>query len=275
MSEAGRRFSLAYGQRGLPAQDSIKARRRLLATFLVLWTEVKDKDEIAALIRREIGTYNPANWRAEYWTAFFMKEEAIDVIDAVTVIYTYSVVSYKVEPVAEWLKQVARIFAEENLSYVVDIEGGVHYRTDQEIETSRSATVAGLDLQRYYAARDAFENAHFALGNKSPDTLGAVRLGFDAVENVFKLMTGESRIGPSEITRKLGPRLAQTYTGRALDAAKLASKAMGEWVNACHQYRHAPREEEPSPPPIGIALVLVSSAAAHLRWLVELDQTTL
>ena len=45
------------------------------------------------------------------------------------------------------------------------------------------------------------------------------------------------------------------------------------WVRSIHEYRHGQEVEEPAPPPLGLAVAMVSSGATYLRWLAELDQS--
>ena len=170
-----------------------------------------------------------------------------------------------------FIVEVERIFRQENLSYKIDNDGVVHYFQDQEFDESNSSVIAGLAKASHAAARGAFEEAAAALRGATPDTLTAVRRAFDAVENIFKMMFSEPRLGTSEINKRLKPLLSTKYEGRTVDAAKLMASAMSEWVNACHNYRHAPGEPDPSPPPIEVAVALVSTAASHIRWLLTLE----
>jgi hypothetical protein len=52
-------------------------------------------------------------------------------------------------------------------------------------------------------------------------------------------------------------------------------RSLKEWVDAAHFYRHEQGAEQIAQPPQSLAVYLVSSGAAHLRWLAELDAATL
>lgn len=204
-----------------------------------------------------------------YFEAFIKQAELRDLLDAITLIFR-SLQSTDLTTVrAKFRNDIDRIMREENLSYRLDNAGGVHFYVDEEFERSRYAAISGLDSEKYSAAREAFEDAHRAL--LSTDMLSAVRRSFDAVENVFKIRYGVPRLGASEIKAKLAPEVALRYNGRVVDAGNRLLAAFAEWTNAAHQFRHAPGVADPSPPPDDIAILMVSQAASHLRWLVGLS----
>jgi hypothetical protein len=49
-------------------------------------------------------------------------------------------------------------------------------------------------------------------------------------------------------------------------------QSLKEWIEACHMYRHAQRDEEPVQPSLDFAIALISSGASYLRWLGTIDQ---
>jgi hypothetical protein len=54
-------------------------------------------------------------------------------------------------------------------------------------------------------------------------------------------------------------------------AANKSVSALADWVDACHNYRHEEGVEEPSQPPIELAVELISTGASFLRWLISID----
>jgi len=44
-----------------------------------------------------------------------------------------------------------------------------------------------------------------------------------------------------------------------------------DWVDAAHFYRHEEGSEEPAQPPLQLAIYIVATGTAHLRWLAVLD----
>jgi hypothetical protein len=72
----------------------------------------------------------------------------------------------------------------------------------------------------------------------------------------------------------LQPTVQKLYgaDATALRAANKSINAFGDWVDACHEYRHEQGVEELSQPPIAVQLISVGSG--FLRWLVNIDQQT-
>jgi hypothetical protein len=172
----------------------------------------------------------------------------------------------------DWHSFVTRVLEEENVGYRLDRHGGIHPAVDAEFERSMAASLAALGLARYTAAREAFEGGEKHLGEPK-DARAAIRGVFDAAETVFKLLFPQaSRLGDSEVRNLLKPLLLASLTGAERHATGRVLEAFGDWVNACHQYRHAQGVEEPDPPSDQFALLMFSGGAAYLRWLVGIDQ---
>jgi hypothetical protein len=105
------------------------------------------------------------------------------------------------------------------------------------------------------------------------DTRAAVWGVFDAVETVFKLIFSKAtRLGASEVKSMLRPLALSSLVGAERNATGQILNSLEDWVNACHQYRHAQGVEEREPPSEALALLMVSNGAAYLRWLVGFDQ---
>lgn len=138
----GRRFSHVYLGRGEPTQDSVRFRRRLSAFFHEKSALRGRKDQIVAVIHREVGV--DIKWR-EYsgydFRAFFDQAEIRDVLDSITLIWKVLVSKGAKDPASEWRRFVQRAINEENLGYRLDRKAGVHYLVDEEFERNRLATV--------------------------------------------------------------------------------------------------------------------------------------
>ncbi len=265
----GQRFSLAYAEAGKPLQDSPRARARIAA--YIEDTLYPRTSNIIPIIRRELGT-GYLQYASDIGK-LLRDSQLRDFLDAISLIGEGLITgTYKYPSEREhWFKFVERVFREQNVGYQLDAMGGVRFFVDEEFEHNRSSVLAGLGTAKRETAREAFEDAHRALATVPVDTLSAVRRAFDATENVFKAMTGEARLGKSEIDRVLKRKLGEIYEPRALDAAKLIADGLSAWTNAAHQYRHETGQPEPEPPPIDIAVSLVSAAGGQLRWLVEIE----
>jgi hypothetical protein len=272
----GKLFSHVYVDRGVSRNDSPKFRRRLAAVL----TSFNDLDDgLAAMIPREIGV--DVRWNGGHrWAEFFRDAELSDVFDVITIVFRYFTakrVAAMYEPATAeiWLTEVGRMLVEENLHFSVDQAGGVHYRADQEFSAVTAAAIDGLGKPRYANARAQFEQALVALAENPVNRKQAVRCIFNAAEGIFRLMFPRApRLGSKEAQQALEPILQRLY---AQDKAALsaASKMLGsfqEWIDAAHFYRHEHGVEEPSQPPIELAIHLISTGSSYIRWLIHLDQ---
>src|SRR5207249_4241004 len=105
-----------------------------------------------------------------------------------TLIYRYLFWHVGEETASWWREVVRKIFAEEHLAYEIDDVGGVHPRVDQEFQRNLASTIAGLQPERYQAARDLLERAVCHLSAESPNYKQALRATWSAVDAVFALM---------------------------------------------------------------------------------------
>jgi hypothetical protein len=256
----GQLFSRVYSQRGEPVQDSPKFRRRLGA---YLSQNRDDMQNARSHVEVEVGLRVPISGNSYDWRKLVETILLLELLDTITAIYKGLLdTPYTTNAPRMFVQFVERTLQEENLSYTIDRAGGMHYLIDQEFSRSYSSLMAGMVSPRYAGAREAIDEAFAAMAEVQPNTLLAVRRSFDAVENVFKMMFAEPRLGSSEISKKLKPALAARFSGREGDASKLQAEAMSGWVNASHQYRHAPSTAESSPPSLALATTLVSSGAS-------------
>lgn len=271
----GQRFSKLYIERGSPTLDSKRLRTRLHGYFTTLMPAAEAL-RLARLIQNEVGVIISQDLHGNFrWRSFFEEADVRDLLDSITLIWMVLRASdHSISTHEKWVQAVRHVMQEENAGYRVDDEGGVHYDVDQEFERNRAATVAALQAARYGAALAAFEDAHRALDRDPPDGKTAIRETFDAIETVFKLMFNVSRLSGSEVGRYLKPFVQKIYEGNepAINAANQFLEGFAKWTNAAHQYRHAQNVEEPTPPPVGLAIAMMSTGASYLRWLAELDQ---
>jgi hypothetical protein len=172
-----------------------------------------------------------------------------------------------------WLDFVRRAMKEENLRYTVDSECGVHYSIDEEFERNRLSALRCLESKRYAGARDAFDAAFRHFDANPPDTKAAVRSIFEAVEIVAKMMTSAPRLNRQLVEKELTALAVKCATdSTAVETVKELFAGFALWVNAAHNYRHGQGKQEPIAPPIEVAVYMLSSGTAFLRWLVAIDQ---
>jgi hypothetical protein len=272
--KAGVRFSLQYVERGEPLRDSVKARRRISSLVLDMvfarnalgGSSSAPYEKLHGLLNRELGL--PFNSIED----FCLKSELLDFLDAVSVLHQgFAGRSGQ----AYFLKDARRIFQEENLSYEIDDDGGVHPLIDAEFARGTTATIQALSAPRYQATLGHFEKAIETLGGTRHDGKAAIRNVFLACETLFKLVAPANppRLANAELNA-FRP-FAIDACGSDATAKNVSSKmvaSLTDWVEAAHFYRHAQKEEQPTEPPFALAVLLVSQGAGFLRWIASLDQ---
>jgi hypothetical protein len=272
----GQRFSHVYLQSDKLLQDSERARKRIAA----LINSLKDGDDLAGYLISEMGVDIVWGMAGTDWSGTVLRFAQRDVLDLITVVFRFLTMKKRTpmrEPDANvrWLRECGRILGEENLTYEVDERGGVHFKVDAEFAASNRATIAALGLPRYANAHAEFEKAMAALSSANPDGKQGIRGVFSAVECVYKLMHQKTiKLTSADAVKALQATAQKIYGGNqtALRAANKAINAFGDWVDACHNYRHEEGAEEPSQPPIDLAVHLISLGSTHLRWLISVDQ---
>ncbi len=272
----GQRFSHVYLRSPDLLQDSERARRRAAAIL----DGIKDANDAYSILPEKlgidpvVGVYGGVNWRLT-----FKDFETRDFLDFITLVYRYLNEKkrgpmYAPDANLAWRDGCRVIFSEENLSYEIDDLGGVHFKVDAEFAASKQASIVALGAPRYANARVEFEKAMKALSVATPDGKEAIRGVFNAVECVYRLIYSKAhKLTSADAIRELQALLQKLYSAdpRALRAANPAVKGFGDWIDACHNYRHEEGKEDPSQPPIDLAIYLISTGSAHLRWLISLD----
>lgn len=274
----GKRFSHVYLQGGDLLQDSKRARRRVAALF----SANKDLDGFSSYLTAEVGIDVRFGASGVNWPLTIDGMAPRDFFDTITVAYKYLTIKKKGSMYISTANQLlvqscSRIFAEENLCYEIDAAGGVHFKVDGEFAATNNATIAALNLPRYANAKAQFDQALAALAPESIDGKQAVRGVFNSVECVYKLMYQRApKLTAAESIKSLQTVVQNLYDqdSTAQRAANKAVNAFGDWVDACHNYRHEDGVEEPSQPPLELALLLISQGSSFLRWLINLDQRT-
>jgi hypothetical protein len=261
----GERFSQVYLARGEPVQDSARMRHRLGALI-----DSYPFDKTAGL-----GLYVQARLgiEADYISPQFLKTiELKDVLDIVTVAYDF-LASKHVNP-TRWAAAVERIFKEENVHYQVDDEGGVHFRFDKEFSHAVAATIAVLQSQKYANVLDAFQRGQQALSEVPPNGKAAIRGVFNAAEGLFRMMFPAPRLTVQFVEQHLRLLVQTIYSSdpAAVGASAKLISSFNDWIDAAHFYRHEDgKPDSVAQPPLGLAIYVISTGAAHLRWLAELD----
>lgn len=275
----GVRFSQNYLLRSDLMPDSQRMRRRI-GTLVGSQNIGRFGDILAS----ELGIrLDPRlNNYASLWPEASVKLELRDFLDLITIRFqNLTNEHYDPDGLAKrkmkihFLAEARRIFREEQVGYRIDDQGGVHFLVDAAFEISRVSVISGLGTARYTTPRSLFEAAMACLDCSPPDPKGAIRNTFFALEGLFRLMYPTAhQLSGGEVVKHLKPTVDELYKDQkpAIYVAQKQIASFREWIDAAHFYRHEPGTEEPTQPPMEIALELIGQGAAWLRWLVVIDK---
>jgi len=273
----GQKYSQVYLLRGTPVTDSSRMRLRILGLFNKLsLNKLRVGDLcIAEQILSDLGV--ELSWCNSYdYRKFFVEADLRDVLDSITIIHRMMsekpTHSYETN---QWIQGIREIFREENISYKLDEQAGVHLAVDIEFEHNKASVLSSLSNSRYSAVITDFQKGISALDQIPPDCKTAIKSLFESTEILFRLIFPRaSRLGKTEIKQYLCPATDSLYESdqTAKRSIQKYLNSFIEWVDAVHFYRHGQGTEEPTQPPLTYAIALVSSGASYLRWLGEIDQ---
>jgi len=227
--------------------------------------------EVAHAIEARLGIKVPWGFEHPKLEAFVQSCSLRDLLNTITLIYR----ELERHDAEWWRQSIGNIFAEQHLAYEIDEHGTVHPAIDQEFQQNRVSAVAALGSSpRYANAQTAFERVSTELTTNPPNYKEAWRAAFSSAEGLFKLMFPRaSRLTADQVDQWLRPAVERVYGDdqTALRASIRQIRALSEWVEASHNYRHEPRSEEPAQPPGDLAVLAISLAASFIRWLVGID----
>jgi len=249
-------------------------RRRIAAII----DQTVDLAELPQVVPRELGVDMIWGHLGADWRALTERLALRDFLDLITLTFRELVRKKRTgmrDPNADerWIAEVGRVFKEENFAYSVDREGGVHYTLDEEFARGRVATIRALQAACYANSLDSFMRGMTALGGAPPDAKGAIRNVFGAVEGLFRLMVPQAPRLAADQLQAVEPILNRIFEAdvTAFRSSAKMLNSFKDWVDSAHFYRHEEGAEEVAQPPLGLAVYLLSTGAAHLRWLAEID----
>lgn len=269
--DEGNKFSLIYIQRTEPVRDSQRFRNRLSAYYCEYLDDYEDK--IVNIIEKETGAEIPSSIGHYNMSSFFKKNEFRDVLDSITLIFRLLSNSGYTHIAKPWKQFVARVMKEENLGYQLDARCGVHYLVDEEFEKNRYATLSVLDNPDYNGVRAAYEDAYGYMDNDPIDTKATVRSIFESIEILIKQMVETKNLNKWIVKTKLKERCLEFYKNddTAIKAVSEMLDGFACWVDGLHNYRHGQVNDEPVAPTEDIAIYVLSSGSAFLRWLIGIN----
>lgn len=283
--EQAKRFSHLYVSRDTPLKDSKKARYRIAKLLEKEFTQLSSKQrrshhtdhaaQAQNLLESEIGRQFRSNIGGRMypsWTAYTQKLEAVDFLDAITVVASY-LREWKPDREAIFASEANRIFNEVNMAYKVDSKGGIHPLVDGAFSAAIQSAIAALSGERYTATAELVDAIDKKLLQDPVDYIGAIRAIFGANENLFKLMFDVPRLDARTAGDKIGPKQQAQYDGHPTlqRASAKALEGFKDWIDAAHHYRHEQGVESPSQPNQEIGILLVSQGLGFVRWLAQLD----
>jgi len=274
----GHLYGHVYIPKGDPTDITPRLRKRIYGYF----QQVVDNDmeyHMADLFHRELGEEVPniggyGGYKGRF-DKFFDKTAVVTLFHAITLVWRHLMAAGGHQGEArQWLANIKRAFAEENVRYRIDAEAGVHPLVDAVFEDQRVGTIATLTGVRYSATLELYEKAQEALTEQPAETREAIRYTFDALENLFKLMFPTApRLSTQFVNQQLAPAVSRHYNDKtANSAADKMVKSFCDWIDGAHFYRHNPGTPAPAPPPLDFTIVAMSTGAGFLRWLAEIDR---
>jgi hypothetical protein len=268
----GQLFSHVYLERGQPKSDDRRLRNRVFA----LGQTIELRSSLADSIHLNLGVKVPMGYERYNWERFFAECEIQDLLSTITLAHRLLISRREHIRAQGWAQGIARIFAEQNVHYEIDEQGGVHHAVDPEFAANRSAKIASLQGARYRNALDRYKKGLAKLRAEPPDGKGAITDLFASAECLFKLMCPRAaRLGSAEADA-ISPLLEQQLKSDpvATRSAKLVLKSFKGWIDAAHFYRHEAGSEEVTQPPFSLAVQLISLGASYIRWLADIDGET-
>lgn len=96
---------------------------------------------------------------------------------------------------------------------------------------------------------------------------------FEAIEILARLMDPPSKnLNRYSVENKLKAlALGSTKDATERDTICKVFDGLAQWVDGLHNYRHGQGVQQPVAPSLTFAVYVISTGAATLRWLVEID----
>lgn len=270
----GERFSLLYLRQDELLDDSKRFRFRVMKE-MEQSIDHKKIYNFGSYLESKLGIHVLRSGINAYYILWgdILEWELRDVLCSITLTYRFlGFKEYSEKIQMNFLFQIRSIFEEERMKYQIDEKGGVHPFVDPSFQANFSAAVRRLSGAEFRATKEYIEKADQNL-LPSGDLREAIRATFDAAENTFKYMFSRAtRLNSQNIESHFKPFVQKKYKGTIEQKASLKNlEAFRDWVDACHNYRHAEGQPDPAAPPEELAVAMVSQGISHLRWLVDLN----
>lgn len=267
----GKLFSRVYLRPSELIQESERARNRFANMFEELSSPERSK--LADFIKAELGVQVPVGYNGYLWERWCRSCEMRDLLDALTAAVHLRRAVAGGDAQKKFVARVGRVFDEEGLHFRIDTLGGIHYRVDEQLERQIASTLLGLGAERFKSVRTEIDKSVEAIQQAQTDGKTAVQRIFEAAEILYRIaLPQRTRMTRSNALQDMPAISDAAYASNpiARASAEDMKKSFGEWIEACHHYRHGQGQPEPNQPPIGLAVLLVSQGLGFIRWLAEL-----
>ena len=261
------RFSQIYLFGGQPKEDSERFRVRLAALYEDCARSSAVQYEIHKVIQLDCGIEISAYGVSREIGRGKMR----DILDIISIIYRVLQIKHSRQLAELWKEKIPRLLAEENLAYRIDENCVVQRLVDEEFYRSTVSAIQALDSPWYTNAADALEQGLSYLTSCDQNTKGAVISVFEAGEIIAKyLVPTAQNLNAKLCETKLLELCRSPNAGEAEKKVEAGIfKAMAEWVNAVHNYRHGQAESGPVAPSMELAVQLVSMGCSFIRRLAK------
>ncbi len=90
------------------------------------------------------------------------------------------------------------------------------------------------------------------------------------------MFKGETKLNSAAARKQLVPVVQRLYSGNGPATAAVSKQleAFCDWVDGAHHYRHEHNQEHIIEAPLEVAVLFVSTGAAYIRWLIDIDAQT-
>lgn len=199
------------------------------------------------------------------------EEGIVDLLDIITIVHDAITESSKKRELTQF---VNKCFVEEGLAYVMNQQGEIRFRPDEEFERNRIMTLKSLTENNFSTALEAYNHAYNEFQSDVQKGKSAIRYIFEANEILFKKLAKPKHTFDQLNSRNIEPIkkfILDNIVDHLDNTAKLALNKFFEsykdWVDGMHPYRHGHDLASYDNPPVDITIYALSSGASYLRLL--------
>ena len=198
-----------------------------------------------------------------------------DVLDFISIVGRVLVTMRANNEYKNWNNEVSRFFREENLAYRLDNICTVHRFIDEEFDRTTTSAVQSLAAPELAEAAKILKLGLSRLTGTHQDTKGAVTATFEACEILARHLVPDAKNLYNKLCKNqlLNMCLSPTAGQTEIKVETGIFNAMGEWVDAVHNYRHGQTQPEPVAPNEVLAVQLVSMGCSFIRRLAQVYAT--